>query len=124
MTPELYQCQYEKATKCAMDLPCLGCETHAKYATVEKELGPISHELNISVTSLEWRREIHFDQISCYPQEAIAGRALIKSEIVADTDININFAGIHAVSVNGVWYEPSQIHHAMSHNELWEKLKK
>ena len=31
MTPELYQCQYEKATKCAMDEPCLGCETHAAY---------------------------------------------------------------------------------------------
>ena len=28
---KLYQCPYEKACKCSMDLPCLGCETWARY---------------------------------------------------------------------------------------------
>jgi len=121
MTPELYQCQYEKATKCAMDLPCLGCETHAKYAVVAKAVEtPVMHELNISVKSLEWRREVHFDQISFYQSDAISGRALVKSEVVADTDININLAGIHAISVNGEWYMPAP-HYGL--DKLWEKLK-
>lgn len=27
----LYQCPYEKACKCSMDEPCLGCETWAEH---------------------------------------------------------------------------------------------
>jgi len=124
MTPDLYQCQYEKATKCAMDEPCLGCETHAKYAKVAKDLDLFTRELNISITALEWRREVFYNQHPIYAPELDDGRALLKSEVVADTEININFIGIHAVSVNGTWYKPVPMHHAEDLNNLWEKLKK
>ena len=116
-TPDLYQCQYEKATKCAMDLPCLGCETHAKYAKVTKESDPIIHELNITVKSFEWRREIDMNPIRGFPPEH--GRILIKAYI--DSEPNITVQDAYAVSVNEIWYMPS-IHDNL--DQLWKELEK
>ncbi len=116
MTPELYQCQYEKATKCAMDLPCLGCETHAKYATVEEKTDPLK-PLLVTVETLEIRQELTFYSVGPILPIPERGRTLIKATAKFPFEVNA-----YAVHVNGVWYEKSL--NPFIHNELWEKLKK
>ena len=136
MTPKLYQCQYEKATKCAMDLPCLGCETHAKYAARSivkfiKNSEPEGFEkvsektadglgpLKIDLDHYEWRREV--SNVGSHYQPILAvGRTLVKVDV--KYPFPVSDKSIYAVSVNGVWYEESPL--SKMHDELWENLKK
>ena len=131
MTPDLYQCQYEKAIKCAMDLPCLGCETHAKYAarsvvkciknSDSKEFEIVSEKtadglgpLKIDLEKYEWRREIINHDLGCFE----VGRALVKASVKFPFPVSDKH--VYAICVNDIWYEES--YRSDQHNFLWQEL--